>query len=130
MNINFQGAGRRLTDVLIRRGALTAEALAAAQAEAGSDRIERYLVKNKIVKPGAMTLAVAEYLALQPIRLAHFSPPQALVELLKPDQWVKLQVVPVSRVGKSITIAVGANARARVSPSRPSSPRRTRSASF
>ena len=107
MNINVQGTGRRLTDVLIRRGALTADALASAQAEAGTERIERYLVKNRIVNASAMTLAIAEYLALQPISLAHFSVPASLVELLPPDQWVKLQVVPVAKIGKSLTIAVG-----------------------
>jgi hypothetical protein len=44
MNINAQGTGRRLTDVLIRRGALTADALAAAQSEAGTERIERCIL--------------------------------------------------------------------------------------
>ena len=78
MNMYAQGTGRRLTDVLIRRGALTSDALAAAQAEAGNERIERYLVKSKIVKPSAMTLAIAEYLALHPVSLAHFTPPPTL----------------------------------------------------
>ena len=107
MNMYAQGTGRRLTDVLIRRGALTSDALAAAQAEAGNERIERYLVKNKIVKPSAMTLAIAEYLALHPVSLAHFTPPPTLFDLLKAEQWVKLQVVPVAKIGKLLTVAVG-----------------------
>lgn len=107
MNNSVQGTGRRLTDVLMRRGAITEEALTAARAEAGSERIERYLVKNKIVSAESMTLAIAEYLALPPISLAHFNVPPTLFDLLKQDQWTKLQVVPVARVSQSLTVAVG-----------------------
>ena len=107
MNYSVQGTGRRLTDVLIRRGVITEETLSAARTEAGSERIERYLVKTKTVSAQAMTLAIAEYLALPPISLAHFTVPPTLFDLLKQDQWSKLQVVPVARVSQSLTVAVG-----------------------
>lgn len=107
MNTFEHGTGRRLTDVLIRRGALTADALATALSEAGSERIERYLVKNKVVTSTAMTLAIAEYLNLPPISLAHFSLQPLLIELLPQDQWSRLQIIPVARINKLLTVALG-----------------------
>ncbi len=100
--------GRRLADVLVRRGALTAEALAAAQEGMTADeRLERHLVQSGAVAPAAMTLAIAEHLEMPPISLAHFTPPAMLLDLLPPETWRRLQAVPVGRAGAMLTVALG-----------------------
>jgi len=100
-------SGGRLTDVLVRRGTLTAEALA--EAEAGSapgERIERVLVRKKVVTPENMTLAIAEYLSIPPLPLSHFTLNPALFNLLPHEQWSRLQALPVARAGQSLTVAL------------------------
>lgn len=101
------GTGGRLTDVLLRRGAIDAERLAQAQQDSGNERIERYLVKNRMVSPGAMTLALAEYLGLPPLPLSHFTMQPELLELMPKEQWARLQIIPVSRMEKCLTVALG-----------------------
>ncbi|MGI6100016.1 MAG: Flp pilus assembly complex ATPase component TadA [Lentisphaerae bacterium] len=106
MNDRVSGIGR-LTDVLVRRGALTAEALAEAEgAIMPGERIERVLIKRKFITPADMTLAIAEYLGIPPIPLAHFTPNQKLFDLLPHEQWQRLQALPVARVGQMLTVAL------------------------
>lgn len=107
MNTRAQAAGGRLTDVLVRRGTISAADLDAAQAETNGERIERYLVKQKIVSANDMTLAIAEYLGLPPFSLAHFTVSPQLMEIMPRERWLQLQVVPVARCGKCLTIAIG-----------------------
>ena len=106
MNDRVSGIGR-LTDVLVRRGALTAEALAEAEgAIMPGERIERVLIKRKFITPEDMTLAIAEYLGIPPIPLAHFTPNQQLFDLLPHEQWQRQQAQPVARVGQMLTVAL------------------------
>jgi type IV pilus assembly protein PilB len=106
MNDRVSGIGR-LTDVLVRRGALTAEALAEAEgAIMPGERIERVLIKRKFITPADMTLAIAEYLGIPPIPLAHFTPNQKLFDLLPHEKWQRLQALPVARVGQMLTVAL------------------------
>ena len=106
MNDRVSGIGR-LTDVLVRRGALTAEALAEAEgAIMPGERIERVLIKRKFITPADMTLAIAEYLGIPPIPLAHFTPNQKLFDLLPHEQWQRQQALPVARVGQMLTVAL------------------------
>ena len=107
MNTRAQATGGRLTDVLVRRGTISAADLDAAQTEANGERIERYLVKQKIVGDNDMTLAIAEYLGLPPLPLTHFTVSTTLMELLPRERWLQLQVVPIARNGKCLTIAIG-----------------------
>ena len=106
MNDRVSGIGR-LTDVLVRRGALTAEALAEAEgAIMPGERIERVLIKRKFITPADMTLAIAEYLGIPPIPLAHFTPNQKLFDLLPLVLWLRLLALPVARVGQMLTVAL------------------------
>ncbi|MDD5704850.1 MAG: GspE/PulE family protein [Kiritimatiellae bacterium] len=100
------GSGLRLADILVRRGALTAEALAAAEARAGGERLERHLVQANEVSAAAMTLAVAEYLRLVPIVLSRFTLPTHLFEAAPREVWSRLQAVPVSKCGTMLTVAL------------------------
>lgn len=100
--------GTTLADLLLRRGAITAEALEEARAQAASThvRLEEVLVNGRFVSPDEMVLAMAEYLELEPISLAHFTPDPELMALV-PSQWLNLyQVVPLARTGDVLTIAM------------------------
>ena len=107
MNTRTTGSSGRLTDVLLRRGALTAELLADTHANLmPGERIERALVTQKLVSAEAMVLAIAEYLNLAPISLTHFTLNAKLFDLMPHEQWPRLQAIPVARVGQSLTVAL------------------------
>ena len=106
MNDRVSGIGR-LTDVLVRRGALTAEALAEAEgAIMPGERIERVLIKRKFITPADMTLAIAEYPATPPIRRPHFPLNLFSFPHLPHFLWHRLQALPVARVGQMLTVAL------------------------
>ncbi len=95
-------------DVLLRRGALTAEKLRAAQeaAAAAKGRLEDTLVRDRFVSAEEMVLAMAEYLELPAVTLAHFTPTAEVLALV-PAQWRGLyQAAPLSRAGNVLTVAL------------------------
>ena len=106
MNTRATGGGR-LTDLLVQRGALTAEALAEAEKNLLSgERIERVLVKRKMVSASSLALAMAEYLGIAPLPLAHFTLNPKLFDLLPHERWPRLQALPVAKVGQMLTVAL------------------------
>ena len=107
MNSRVGGGGGRLTDVLVRRGALTAEALAEAEGNSlPGERIERVLVRRKVVTSENMTLAIAEYLGIPPLPLGRFTPNPKLFDLMPREQWTRLQALPIARAGQCLTVAL------------------------
>ncbi len=98
----------RIPDILLRNGVIQEDKLAEAQAAAQRDkiRLEKYLVTKDLVKPDDMTLALAEYLRIPPIGLAHFTPSPTLLELIPLETMSKLLVVPVARIGGHMTLAL------------------------
>ncbi len=96
----------KIAEILIRRKAITPEKLAAAQAECGDTPIEKYLAQNGVVTQEAVTLAIADYLRLEPITLSRFTPDQALLDLVSPDVWVRYKAVPVSKCHQTLVVAL------------------------
>jgi type IV pilus assembly protein PilB len=98
-----------LADVLVRRGLLAAEQMesAVAEAESAKQPIERFLLESKKVSRGGMLLAMAEYLDMTPVSLAHFKPDPDLTELVPQQLREKLQVLPLARCGNMLTVAMG-----------------------
>ncbi len=96
----------KIAEILVRRRALTAEKLAAAQAECGDLPVEKYLAQNGIVSQASVALAVADYLRLEPIALNHFTPDQALLDLIAADVWARYKAVPVSKCHQTLTVAM------------------------
>jgi type IV pilus assembly protein PilB len=98
----------RIADILLKRGAITAEALAQAQerAQAGSVRLEKYLLDNQLVPPAEVTLSLAEYLRMAPITLTHFAPNPKLVETIPADILQKHRALPLMKVGGILTVAL------------------------
>lgn len=103
------GSRTSLSDVLVRRGAISAETMQAASAEAKEVgvRIEKFLVDTDKVSDADVVLAMGEYLDMVPISLRHFNPDPDLVETI-PQQWrEKLRVIPLMRSGNILTVAMG-----------------------
>ena len=99
----------RIKDILLRRGAIAPDALAEAEQDAlkAGVRLEKYLADKHRVAPVEMTLALAEYLRMPPIGLAHFSLNKSLMDVVPQEMMQRRKVVPVARVGRSLTVALG-----------------------
>ncbi len=103
-----KGSYSGIGNVLLKRGLVTPDALDAAIAEAAGTgaRVESLLLDRKTIRQEDITLAVAEYLNMPPITLAHFTPTPALLETIPKDVMQKRQLVPVARLGKMLTVAL------------------------
>ncbi len=99
----------KISDILIRNNVIDTQDMQAAEEEAAKEntRLEKYLIEKKLVKRDDMTLALSEYLKIPAISLAHYSPNQQVLDLIPKEVMVKRFVIPVSRVGGMLTVAVG-----------------------
>lgn len=99
----------KISSILLERKAIKPDVLADAEARALSQgtRLEKYLMQQKLVRRDEMTLAIAEYLDIAPITLSHFTPNTQVLDLIPRDVMQKRLVIPVSRLGRSLTIAIG-----------------------
>ena len=99
----------RIKDILLRRGAVAPDVLVEAEQDAlkAGVRLEKYLADKHRVAPVEMTLALAEYLRMPPIGLAHFTVSKYLLDLVPQEMMQRRKVVPVARVGRSLTVALG-----------------------
>ncbi|MBN2301513.1 MAG: hypothetical protein JXN60_03250, partial [Lentisphaerae bacterium] len=88
-------SGSKISDILVRNGVITADAIAAAeeQTHANGSRLEKYLTENNLVKPEDMILALSEYLKMPPVSLAHFTPTPDLLDLLPKEMMAKRLIV-------------------------------------
>jgi type IV pilus assembly protein PilB len=96
----------QIAEILLLRKAITPEQLAAAQADCGDVPIEKYLAQNATVSLETVALAIADYLRLAPIALGHFTPDQALLDLLEPDVWLRYKAVPISKCHQTLVVAL------------------------
>jgi type IV pilus assembly protein PilB len=69
--------------------------------------LEEFLVDREIVSDTDMTIVLAEYLAIPPMTLAHFIPDSQLLELMPQAICNKLVAIPIAKIGKMLTVAVG-----------------------
>lgn len=99
----------KISDILIRNKVIAADVLKSAEEEAANNnqRLEKYLIEKKLVKGEDMTLALSEYLRMQPISLTKFSPSPQLLEAIPKDIVTKRMIVPIAKVGKTLTVALG-----------------------
>jgi type IV pilus assembly protein PilB len=96
----------KIGEILLKRNAVTDEKLAAALGECGDIPVEKYLTQNGIVSHEDVALAIAEYLHLTPITLAHFSPDETLVEMITIETWARCKSIPVSKCHQTLTVAM------------------------
>jgi type IV pilus assembly protein PilB len=94
--------------ILLKRKAIAPDVLETLTQEATKSgaRIEGLLAERKAVLAEDLTLAIAEYLDMPPIALAHFTPSAQLLESIPKETILKRQVVPIARLGKSLTVAL------------------------
>jgi type IV pilus assembly protein PilB len=98
---NFQNA-------LLERNVLRPEQLQQAVADAGKTPLEKHLIKNGLVAPDVLTLAVAAYLNLPPIQLPPaFMPPAELLDLTPVKNLTRLKALPLMKLGKRLTVVFG-----------------------
>ena len=99
----------KISDILRDRGILDDGAAGEAEEDARNQgiRLEKYLTDNKLVKSVDMTLALAEYLNMPPMTLANFLPDPQLVDLIPRETMARRLVVPMSRLGRNLTLAMG-----------------------
>jgi type IV pilus assembly protein PilB len=99
----------KISDILLSRSLLDRDVLAEAEEEARRTglRLEKFLTEQKIVAGTDMALALSEYLNMPPITLTNFMPNRQLLDLLPRDTMAKRLVIPVARVGRMLTVALG-----------------------
>ncbi|MFO7534632.1 MAG: ATPase, T2SS/T4P/T4SS family [Kiritimatiellia bacterium] len=102
-------AESRLTNILLRRQAITQSALEKAEKDASAKgyRLEKFLIDQKLVSAPVMTLALGEYLNMRPIRLARFTPDNDLIESMPKDFLAQHLVIPIAKHEKLLTLALG-----------------------
>ncbi|MFC1496853.1 GspE/PulE family protein [Verrucomicrobiota bacterium] len=98
----------KISGILIKRKAIELPALQDAEQEAHSsgERLEKYLVDKQLVSHADMALAISEYLGMPPIALSHFTPDPQLSALIPREVLVRHKAIPVSKLGRSLTVAV------------------------
>jgi len=99
----------KIGDILVQHKAISPTALKQAEESARTRgvRLEKHLVEKNVVKGADMTLALSEYLHMPPINLAHFTPDPQLLELLPKETMAKRLALPVTRLGRTLTVAMG-----------------------
>jgi type IV pilus assembly protein PilB len=101
--------GEKVIDILIKRRAINPEIVQEVKegANASGTRLEKMLVQKNLVAGTDMALALAEYLNMPPITLAHFVPDPQLLDLVPRETLTRHMMVPVARVGNMLTVALG-----------------------
>ncbi|MCF7847914.1 MAG: Flp pilus assembly complex ATPase component TadA [Kiritimatiellales bacterium] len=99
---------RTMIDCILQIRPIDRDILAEAEKEASSSElsVEQLLISQGLISDIDMVLATAEYLEMRPISLEHFSPEAGLMELLPKDTWKALKVLPLSKLGSRLTIAM------------------------
>lgn len=98
----------KISDILLKKGMVEHGQLEEAREEAESKgvRLEKYLLDKKMINGTQMTLALSIYLNIPPITLTHFSPDPELLDIIPKETLAKRLLIPVARMGKSLTIAL------------------------
>ena len=101
--------GERVVEILLKRSAIKESVLEGARTDAATagTRLEKFLVEKNLVSGAEMTLALAEYLKMPPLTLAHFTPSNELLDLIPRENLQKHLMVPVTRSGRMLTVALG-----------------------
>lgn len=105
----MESTGDKVVDILIRRKAVTEEAVKAARGDAksGGPPLSKLLLEKKLVSGTDLALALAEYLKMPPMTLAHFTPDTQLLDIVPRETLTKHLMVPIKRSANMLTIALG-----------------------
>ncbi len=94
--------------ILLQRGVIKPDVYQdlVRDAETSGTRIEKLLAERKVVAPDDITLAIAEYLNMRPIKLSHFTPPPQLLETVPAEIMTQRLALPIARIGRMLTVAL------------------------
>jgi type IV pilus assembly protein PilB len=104
--MEMESSGSGVVDILLKRGVLARDKLDALVAQQESGPIEKRLLQGQLVSVDDMTLAVAEYVQMPPIKLTHFSPDPSLLDLQPKEAWERACVFPIAKTGKTLLVAL------------------------
>ncbi len=101
--------GDKVIDILVKRRAINPEIVQEVKesANASGTRLEKMLVQKNLVAGVDMALALAEYLNMPPITLAHFTPEAGLLDLVPRETLSRHMMVPIAKTGNLLTVALG-----------------------
>ncbi len=99
---------KSVIDVLLERFPVPEEELGKAREEAVAKDVslEDILVESGLVPAAALVLSKSQYLEIPPLSLDGFTPDNDLVEILPQQVWTQLEMLPVCKNGKLLTVAV------------------------
>lgn len=99
----------KIATILLRRKAIDQAGLQKALEEIASSgkRLDECLIEKKLATEVDITLAISEYLGMQPITLGHFTPDAQLLESLPKEVLRKHLAVPLAKTGRTLTVALG-----------------------
>lgn len=99
----------RLVEIVRRHAMLGEDALttALAEVEQNEERLEKYLVEQKLLSGEQVAIVLGEYLRIPPISLRNFTPDASLIEKIGAKTATDHSVLPVARVGNTLTLAMG-----------------------
>ena len=100
-----ESTGSGVVDILVQRGVITREMLARVSSQE-TGPIEKRLLQSQMVSQDDMTLAMAEYVRMPPIKLAHFVADHNLLELQPKDAWEHTRSFPMWKNGKTLLVAL------------------------
>ncbi len=98
----------RLVQVLINEQLITEEQLAEAkkvQRETGG-QLGRILIDHGFVGADDLMMSLSEHLGIPPVNLSKMKVPKEVVELISKQLAIFYQVVPISRMGNTLTVAM------------------------
>jgi type IV pilus assembly protein PilB len=98
----------RIGDLLIREGLITPEQFRAAQRDArqNNNRLGYSLVKLGFVQETELTRAMARQYRVPAVDLSRVVVDPRILKLIPPEQAVKHMVLPLRRVGRTLTVAM------------------------
>ncbi|HWV56921.1 MAG TPA: ATPase, T2SS/T4P/T4SS family, partial [Longimicrobiales bacterium] len=108
MATTLTGAADRLGDLLVRERLITPEQLRVALDDARDNgtRLGYSVIKLGFVTEEALTRVLAAQYRVPAVDLDRFTPDPRILKLIPAEQAIKLQVLPLRRSGRTLTVAM------------------------
>lgn len=99
---------KRLASILVKRGKLDKETIteAVTTAEESGDSLSKVLIEKEYVAENDLLVTLAEETNIPPINAEKITPDESVVQLLPENLANYYQVIPVTRIGNLLTLAV------------------------
>jgi general secretion pathway protein E/type IV pilus assembly protein PilB len=95
-----------LVEMLVDLGFVTAEQVAASQADAGGSGVVDYMLANKLVRPADLAQAKVAHFGAEVVHLRDLAIPDDVIATVSRTLAKRYRAIPVSRTDGGITVAV------------------------